>query len=81
VSVRRAANQLAHDGQLSERGRAGLRRIALGTETAWYSTTGYAAPTDVDLASDVEQIAADLRRSAPQTVGTKLLPRSLVDRG
>jgi len=80
VSVRRAANQLAHDGQLSESGRAGLRRIALGTESAWYSPDGYAAAPDVDLAADVEQIASDLRRSAPQTVGTKLLPRSLVDR-
>ncbi len=37
VTVRKAANQLARDARLSEEARAGLRRIALGTEAAWYA--------------------------------------------
>ncbi len=79
ASVRRAANQLARDGQLSERGRAGLRRIALGTESAWYSPDGYRGG-ETDLAEDVQQIAVDFEHTAPRPLTTKVLPRSLIYR-
>ncbi len=77
ITVRKAANQLAREGKLTEGARAGLRRIALATESTWYSPTGYVAPADVDLAEDVKRISTDLEHAEPLTVVTRLLPRSL----
>jgi transglutaminase-like putative cysteine protease len=81
MSVRRAANQLAREGQLGEAARAALRRIALGTEVAWYSPDGYRAEPGVDLAADVRRIAVDLEHAAPRGVVSRLLPASVVNRG
>lgn len=41
VTVRKAANQLARDGKLTEGARSGLRRIVLAVESSWYSPSGY----------------------------------------
>ena len=79
-TVRKAANQLARDGKLSENARAGLRRIALGTETSWYSAAGFTPEAGSDLAEDVRRIGVDLEHSSPRTLSNRLMPRSLVGR-
>jgi hypothetical protein len=75
-TVRQTANQIARDAHLGSAARAGLRRIALATEAAWYSADGFTPDAATDLAADVRQIARELQSTAPRSWRLRILPRS-----
>ncbi|WP_111765036.1 transglutaminaseTgpA domain-containing protein [Nakamurella deserti] len=66
VTIRKAANQLARDGKLTEVSRGGLRRIVLAAESSWYSPDGYAPVAP----SDAAPVAADGAGSTAPAAGT-----------
>ena len=90
VTIRKAANQLARDGKLTEGSRTGLRRIVLSTESSWYAPDGYTPPPgsgvavettpDTDLVADVRRIAVDLEHASPRTLRERLIPLSVLRR-
>ncbi|MEO5833226.1 MAG: DUF3488 and transglutaminase-like domain-containing protein [Nakamurella sp.] len=69
VTVRKAANQLARDGKLTEGARAGLRRVVLAVESSWYSAAGYPPPGSAESGPPGVAGAATGRAGAGSTVG------------
>ncbi len=57
VSIRKAANQLAREGKLTEVSRDGLRRIVLATESAWYSARPSSTSSGADDAGTVPGVS------------------------
>lgn len=77
VTVRKAANQLARDGKLTEGARAGLRRVVLAVESSWYSAAGYPPPGSAVSGTPGVARAATGDAGAGSTVGSFRPDRSV----
>ncbi|MDQ3761743.1 MAG: DUF4129 domain-containing protein, partial [Actinomycetota bacterium] len=84
-TVRAVAARLAHEHDLDESGRTGLRTVVSAVERAWYASVPDAGrsdtglhETDRELYDAVEAVRASMARSAPLTRTARLLPRSVL---
>lgn len=74
-TVRTAARRLAREHALDEDGKRALRTVVSAVERAWYG--GIAEP-DPALAGAFADVVASMRRTAPLSLRSRLLPRSVL---